>query len=501
MTTLGPTVINTTSMSDSDSETAAEIPPEEVQEEGSSSRKSITLSALVLLGLLGGVVGMFVAMSGKPSDVLADASVDASALQWIARGTADAGAPVVSPDPERTAPEKLDEGDPGPPDARVLRGEVRSGVPVIRNLTGLGISASDAQLLINALDGLFDFRRARPGHKFEIHMDKTTGRPVSFRYEASVTDIYLVRKRNDAFHGKKIHVPTVKKTRLFAGTIARSLYAAMADLGARPTLTGKIADVLSTQVNFYKEQRPGDTFRVMVEEESLDGNFLSYGPVLALEYNGVKSGKKRFFRFAASADANPIYYDSKGVSVPRSAILIPLHYTRISSPFGMRFHPVLKRKKLHNGTDFAAPNGTPVWSCAAGKIICASKRGANGNLVSIDHGEGLTSHYAHLSRFGPGIKTGVEVKQRRVIGYVGSTGRSTGPHLHWGLKKNGKFLDPLKYKIRPGRPVARKHRAALMAIIKDRGKRLDNKHIRPASEPLAEVPETHDGALGVEDDF
>ena len=485
----------------SDSETAAEIPPQEIPEERSSSRKAITLSALVLLGLFGGVIGMFVAMSGKPSEALADASVDASASPWLVPATDDAGAPTVTPHQEPAAPDNLVEEAPSPLDGRILKGEVKSGVPVIRNLTGLGISASDAQLLINALDGLFDFRRARPGHKFEIRMDKATGRPVSFRYEASMTDVYLVKKRNDAFQGKKIHVPTVKKVKLFAGTIARSLYAALADLDAHPTLTGKIADVLSTQVNFYKEQRPGDTFRVMVEEESLDGHFLGYEPVLALEYNGVKSGKKRFFGFATSPGAKLIYYDGKGASVTRSAILIPLHYTRISSPFGLRFHPVLKRKKLHNGTDFAAPTGTPVWSCAAGKIICAGKRGANGNLVSIDHGEGLSSHYAHLSRFGPGIKTGVEVKQRRVIGYVGSTGRSTGPHLHWGLKKNGKFLDPLKYKIRPGRPVAHKHRAALMAIIKERGKRLDKKRIRPASEPLAKVPETHDGALGVEDDF
>lgn len=489
----------------SDSETVVNTPSQEVQEEGSSSRKAITLSALVLLGLFGGVIGMFVAMSGKPSQARADASLDASAdasaSQWLVRGTADAGKPTVSPNPEPAALENFDEDKPSPRNARILNGEVKSGVPVIRNLTRLGISSSDAQLLINALDGLFDFRRARPGHKFEIHMDKTTGRPVSFRYEASMTNVYLVKKHNDAFHGRKIHIPTVKKIRLFGGTIAKSLYAALVDLGAHPTLTGKIADVLSTQVNFYKEQRPGDTFRVMVREESLEGHFLGYEPVLALEYNGVKSGKKRFFGFSVSPDANLTYYDEKGVSVPRSAILIPLHYTRISSPFGLRFHPVLKRKKFHNGTDFAAPSGTPVWACSAGEIICASKRGANGNLVSIDHGEGLTSHYAHLSRFGPGIKVGVEVKQRRVIGYVGSTGRSTGPHLHWGLKKNRKFLDPLKYKIRPGRPVARKHRAALMAIIKDRSKRLDNKPIRPASEPLAKIPEAHDGALGVEDDF
>ena len=309
-----------------------------------------------------------------------------------------------------------------------------------------------------------------------------------------------MRKQGSEFKGRKKVIPTKKRTRRFGGTIASSLYAALKALEAHPSLAGRIVEVLSTQVNFYKEQRPGDTFRVIVEEETYADTFLGYGPVLALEYNGVKAGQKRFYRFAAGS-AEPTYYDTKGVSVPRSVISIPLHYTRISSPFGVRYHPVLKRKKLHNGVDFAASTGTPVWACKEGEVTIAGTRGANGKLVAIKHEEGLESYYAHLSRFASGIKQGVKVRKRQVIGYVGSTGRSTGPHLHFGLKRNGKFIDPLKYKIQPGRPAPPKYRPALKKLIAQRAKELDRTPIEAPDAPLAKVPEAGTEVLGLEEDL
>jgi murein DD-endopeptidase MepM/ murein hydrolase activator NlpD len=371
---------------------------------------------------------------------------------------------------------------------------------VLRSLAGAGLSAAEAQQLINALKGIFDFRRARPGQTFEIRLDPATREPTYFRYDASLVEVYEVRREGAGFVGRQKKVVTQKVRRAFGGTIASSLYKSLAGLGAQPSLTGRIVDVLSTQVDFYKEQRPGDTFRVLVEEERLAEHFLGYGPVLALEYNGVKAGRRRFFRFQA-ADDDPTYYDEKGVSVPRSVLRIPLHYTRISSPFGMRYHPVLKRKQFHNGVDFAAPAGTPVWASAAGTVITADTRGANGRLVSIDHEEDLVSHYAHLSRFAAGIRSGVAVKQGQVVGYVGSSGRSTGPHLHYGLKKAGRFLDPLTYKVRPGKPVAPRQRGEFDQLIARLAAELDATRIRPADGPLEQVPEAGQEVLGVEDDF
>ena len=395
------------------------------------------------------------------------------------------------PPPEPAQPEEevvLSEG------ART--GTVESGVPVITSLQKLGLSIQQAHEIITALDGVFDFRRSRPGDEFELDIDDK-GTPKYFAYRRSLTEVYEVKRQGDSLKGRKKKIPTTHMEKRFGGTIASSLYKSLADAGAHPSLAGKIADILSNEVDFFKEQRPGDTFRVIVDEETLNETFLGYGPVLALEYNGVKAGKKRLIRFETDGK-NAEYFSDKGISQPRSVISIPLHYTRISSRFGMRYHPVLKRKKLHNGVDFAASTGSPVWSCAEGTIIIAGMQGANGNLVGIDHGDGLVSYYAHLSRFAKGIKQGLKVRQRQVIGYVGNTGRSTGPHLHFGLKKGGQFIDPLKYKVQPGRPVESKYRKNLKALIKDMSGRLDATRITPPSEPLAEVPD-NDEVLGLED--
>lgn len=493
-------------------------PPEEPPGHSRQTRSSALIAIGVFLALGAALAALFAIAGADESEL----GIDISAADWVGSAAADAGTVADRAADEGDAPgapgggyapesadgegeAETDEGGHGDGDAMpagkvVKKGEVVSGVPVIKSLSRLGLSARDSQVLINGLEGIFDFRKARPGHKFEVHLEEQTNTPVYFRYEASIVDVYEVRKQGSEYKGRKKHIPTVKRTRRFGGTIASSLYSALTALGAHPSLAGNIVEVLSTQVNFYKEQRPGDTFRVIVEEETYADTFLGYGPVLALEYNGVKAGKKRFFRYGAGK-VEPTYYDARGISVPRSVISIPLHYTRISSPFGVRYHPVLKRKKLHNGVDFAAPTGTPVWACKEGEVAIAGTRGANGKLVAIDHEDGLQSFYAHLARFASGIKQGVEVRQRQVIGYVGSTGRSTGPHLHFGLKKGGRFIDPLKYKIQPGRPAPPKYRPALKALIAERGTDLDRTKIKAPNEPLAKVPEAGEEVLGLEEDL
>jgi murein DD-endopeptidase MepM/ murein hydrolase activator NlpD len=481
-----------------------------------AQRRAVFISGAVLAALLGSVVGFFAVTAGPGKGARDDRIGAMPTSQWLARSSSDAGSQGPPAQPVAAgAAEPSDAGTGERPEAppseidvlsateddaggTPVRGEVRSGVPVIKSLTKLGLSMADAQLIINALDGIFDFRRAQPGQKFEVTFEPSSRRPTRFRYEASLTEVYVVDRAGGDFKGRTVRIPTEKRIRAFGGTISTSLYAALEDLGAYPSLTGGIVDVLSTQVDFYKEQRPGDTFRVLVEEESLKGQFLGYGPVLALEYSGVKAGKRRFYRFSAGDD-DATYYDEKGISVPRSEIRIPLHYTRLSSVFGMRFHPVLKVKKLHNGVDFAAPVGTPVWACSDGTIALAQRAGANGNLVSINHGDGLTSHYAHLSRFAPGIKQGVAVRSRQLIGYVGSTGRSTGPHLHFGLKRNGQFIDPLKYKVRPGRPAPPKYAGELAKLIRERGAALDRVRVAAPSRPLEKVPDAETEVLGDED--
>lgn len=469
-----------------------------------------TLIAVSILSVSALAVGLYFHFS-KNDDAASGQLSPVSATSWI---KTEAEAPTGAADSEPAASAKEDNGSVAPPEApkeseqpffsnspdedkNTRHGTVKSGVPVIVSLQKLGLSLQNSHAIISALKGIFDFRKARPGNTFTLRVNDAN-EPVYFSYRVSLTEVYEVAAKGNALKGRKKHIPTVKKVRRFGGTIASSLYKTLSSIGADPSLSGKIVGVLANEVNFYKEQRPGDTFRVIVEEESLNGKFLGYGPIKALEYRGVRAGKKRFFLLEASG-REPEYFNEKGISQPRSVITVPLHYTRISSPFGMRFHPVLKRKKLHNGVDFAAPVGEPIWACQEGTVTFAAKKGANGNLVAIRHAGDLYSYYAHLHRFASGIKSGVKVRKRQVIGYVGNTGRSTGPHLHFGLKKNGKFIDPLKYRVQPGRPPAAKYRKLLKNIIRKQGRLLDRTPITPATEPLADVPEHKSGVLGEED--
>jgi len=479
--------------------------------------RDIAIAAGVLLFLGGLVVFCYIFFSKPIPPPAEERSVSTAA--WIGTSSADreakpgasltAGAEQAAPpeDPAQKyapSPEELkvaESDQPSSPDSGVALGSIRQGtvqkgMPVITSLTRLGVSMADAHELISALRGIFDFRTAKPGHSFEVRVDEESGKPIYFRYDAALTEVYEVERQSDRLVGRKKYIPTDKTLRQYGGTIASSLYATLAEAGAHPTLSGLIVDVLANEVDFYKAQRPGDTFRVLIEEESIKGTFLDYGPVEALEYNGVKCGKKRFYRFAAGDDVT--YYDGRGISVPRSVLSIPLHYTKLSSRFGLRYHPILRRKQLHNGVDFYAPPGTPVWVCRSGQVIYVGNNGPNGNLVIVQHDEGLKSYYAHLQRFVSGLKAGTEVKERQIIGYVGSTGRSTGPHLHFGLKRGGQFVDPLKYKVRPGQRVAPRYRQKLQAVVAERGKLLDQTPIKPPSAPLVEAPE-EDEILGIEE--
>ncbi len=473
-------------------------------------RREVFIASLVLGGLAA-LIALFVSLSSSEDST--EPRTQISAAGWLTPATADAGERPYAPADNRSASAPDSTQEPAakyaPPDqpetsstvtagGLVKSGTVQSNTPVIKSLTNLGLSMGQAHALITALDGIYDFRRSRPGQMFEVRLDPKTEKPTYFRYEVSLTEVYEVVQQNNSFKGRRKQIRTQKKARRYGGTIASSLYKALVELHAHPSLAGRIVDVLSNQVDFYKEQRPGDTFRVLVEEESLKGEFLGYGPVLALEYNGTKSGRKRFFRFE-TATTDAVYYNEKAISQPKTAISIPLHYTRISSPFGRRYHPVLKRRLLHNGVDFAAPHGTPVWACQEGTVVTADRRGANGNLVIINHDENLVSYYAHLQRFARGIKRNVKVRERQVIGYVGSTGRSTGAHLHFGLKKGAKFIDPLKYRIQPGRPAPRKYRNQVKTMIAKNAATLDKIPIRSATAPLEKAPDDKTEVLGLED--
>jgi murein DD-endopeptidase MepM/ murein hydrolase activator NlpD len=225
-------------------------------------------------------------------------------------------------------------------------------------------------------------------------------------------------------------------------------------IGLPAGLATFFVEAFEGQVNFALQARKGDVFRIIVDEERVDGEFLRYGRVHALEYDGQRTGKVQAFYYQAG-NTQGQFYDDSGRAMQGGWLRTPLRYDRLSSGYNpRRFHPILKRRVPHLGVDYAASTGTPVWAAADGRVTFAGRKGPNGNLVVIRHGRGFETAYAHLHRIKGGIRPGTLVKQRELIGFVGSTGRSTGPHLHFGLKKYTRSLDPLTELNGPGLRMA-----------------------------------------------
>jgi murein DD-endopeptidase MepM/ murein hydrolase activator NlpD len=213
--------------------------------------------------------------------------------------------------------------------------------------------------------------------------------------------------------------------------------------GESDTLTLAFAELFAWDIDFAHELQPGDSFRLVVEKIYRDRRFVQYGRILAAEYRQSDGTHQAYF--FPWPDARGEYYTAEGRSVRASFLRSPISYTRISSGFsGARLHPVLRTVRPHLGVDFAAPAGTPVWAPADGVVLARGRDDAGGNRIALRHGGGYETHYLHLSRFAAGIMVGSRVRQKEVIGYVGSTGLSTGPHLDYRVRRGGAWVNPVK---------------------------------------------------------
>ncbi|HEY6879921.1 MAG TPA: M23 family metallopeptidase [Polyangiales bacterium] len=351
-----------------------------------------------------------------------------------------------------------------------------------------GLANDETNAVISALTGSFDFRRAQPDDTMLFERGEG-GLLTRFEYRASPTVRYeAVRNEVGGFVGHQIQLTIETKRVARGGYVEGQLGDALEGMKLGRALTGVFADVLGGKVHFSTETRAGDTFRVVVDEEYVDGAFLRYGTVHALEYRGEKAGTARAFYYESKTTEGD-FFDERGRALHGGWLRTPLRYDHISSGFGVRLHPILKKKIRHDGIDYAAPSGTPVRAAAAGTVRTVGPRGVNGNLISIVHPHGYETFYAHLSRFAPGLKPGSRVKQRQLIAYVGSTGRSTGPHLHFALKRNGALIDPNSQLNGPGLPLAARELPDFNARVKSLGEELGAIELeRPT--PVAPPPPT-----------
>lgn len=353
-------------------------------------------------------------------------------------------------------------------------------------LVAAGCTGAEADELISALDDVMDFRRCRPTHEMVIERD-ADGHLERFEYRANTTQIYQARRDGEGtLVGSEVEVPIEIVRIQRGGTIRASLGAALEQAQLGRQLVGTFVETFEREVNFSTQTRAGDTFRVIVDEERVGGVFLRYGTVHALEVRGARVGEHQAFWYEARAGSGD-FHDASGRAVHGGWLRTPLHYDHISSQFDpRRMHPILRRIVPHNGVDYSAGTGTRVWAAADGSVTFIGERGANGNLVSLRHENGFETHYAHLSRFAAGLHNGDPVTQRQLIGYVGSTGRSTGPHLHFGLKRHNRFIDPLSELNGPGRMLPGNHLGRYRGLVRELQRELAS--IPIAAEPGAEGP-------------
>ena len=330
-------------------------------------------------------------------------------------------------------------------------------------LRASGAPHEDIMALVEACKPYRNLRRVRRGDDFSLRLAADGGiRNLSFDLDE---ESYLVFAREgDGYTVIERTHPVQHRISAVSGAIRSSLYASLKTAAAPLSLTPKMNDILGWEVDFTRDVRRGDTYRILYEEIWKDGVFVRTGTILALEYVG-RGKTHQAFRFEDS-EGRPGYYDADGRNLQKQLMRAPVEYSRISSGFSWRrFHPILKKYMPHLGVDYAAPVGTPIRAAGSGTILEATRKRGNGRYVKIQHvNRSYETFYLHLSRFASGIRKGVKVNQGQVIGYVGATGYATGPHVDFRVKKDGRFVNPRTLTLPPAEPVPVSERAAFATL-------------------------------------
>ena len=317
-------------------------------------------------------------------------------------------------------------------------------------LINLGVSANEIGNIVNQAKNVLDVRKIVAGNICHSFTDNdSTNTLVYFVYEKSPKR-FVVFDLKDSINvyesEKEVRSVEVQKS----GVIDQSLYVSLLDLNASPELAIKLSQIFAWQIDFYHLQK-GDNFKVIYDRLFIDDKFFAVGKIkVAYFYHN----KKEYFAFPFIQDSVVQYFDENGNSLRKAFLKAPLEFGRISSRYSKsRLHPVLKTRRPHLGVDYAAPVGTPIRATGDGVVAEIGYNSGAGRFVKVRHNSVYTTMYLHMSRYAKGMKKGVQVKQGQVIGYVGSTGLATGPHVDYRFFMNGKAVDPLKVELPPSEPI------------------------------------------------
>ncbi len=371
--------------------------------------------------------------------------------------------------------------------ARIVEGKLQSGQSLYQALLAHeGVRPGTVDALLAAAAPVRDLARVRPGERYSLALDGE-GELLEYRQWGSALRSLVVRRRDERGLSAEIEEADVEgRRRRASGRVDGSLWQAATDAGIAAEMVIRLTDVFAWQIDFLTETRPGDSFDLLWEELVVDGAVVGTGELLAARY--VNRGRIEEALRYQTTEGEVDYFDAEGRSRRLQFLRSPLNYRRISSGFSRsRLHPILKRVTPHLGIDFAADRGTPVVASGEGKVVFAGRRGPNGNMVEIRHGSIYRTYYLHLGSFARGVRNGAEVSQGQTIGFVGSSGRSTGPHLDYRMKRHDTFVNPLKETFREVRGVPEAEMARFADVRGELLAELDGGRRSPASATHAAV--------------
>ncbi|MGH8436831.1 MAG: peptidoglycan DD-metalloendopeptidase family protein [Pseudomonas sp.] len=356
--------------------------------------------------------------------------------------------------------------DPSHKTLTVAKGDTLSTV-----FAKAGLSATDLHEVINSSKDAKQFKQLKVGQVLEIKLTPE-GQLESLQSKLSDLESISLAKTNSGFAFKRELTKPAVRASYAHGVIDSSLFLSAKRAGMSHNLTMDLANVFGYDIDFAQDIREGDEFEVIYEEKVINGKQVGAGNILAARF--INRGKPFTAVRYTNKQGSTSYYTADGNSMRKAFIRTPVDFARISSRFSMgRRHPILNKIRAHKGVDYAAPRGTPIKAAGDGKVLLAGRRGGYGNAVIIQHGNSYRTLYGHMQGFAKGVRTGVNVKQGQVIGYIGTTGLSTGPHLHYEFQVNGVHVDPLGQKVAMADPISSKEKQRFLQMSKPMIARMD----------------------------
>lgn len=372
----------------------------------------------------------------------------------------------AEPQKEQLAQAPTPEPDPLTKTVVVANGDTLSTV-----FSRVGLSPSVMHAVLSSSKDAKQLSRLRIGQSLEFQLTEQ-GELASLRSKLNSLETLALEKTSDGYTFKKEQIKPEVASVYARGEIDSSLFLAAKRAGLSHNLTMDLANVFGYDIDFALDIRKGDSFEVIYEEKTVEGRRIGTGNILAARF--TNRGKTYSAVRYTNKDGATSYYNADGTSMRKAFIRTPVDFARISSRFSNgRKHPILNKIRAHKGVDYAAPHGTPIKSAGDGKVLLAGRKGGYGNTVIIQHGQRYRTLYAHMQGFAKGVRNGSSVKQGQIIGYIGTTGLSTGPHLHYEFQVDGVHVDPLGLKLPMADPIAQNEKSRFMQLSQPLMARMD----------------------------